>query len=472
MALTPKERDSLAASDFAVPDGRLLPIHDRSHTSMAWRVVDNTKGLSLDQRMVARSRILAAAHSFGIDTSKWLQQSMSFSAMALEFPEEAEAPHPNKLPFTGILTRLDRPSDKPLSGTGGKRVTLSRAVAESSVGSLLGMGVDFKPNFDGHRPRVKIGLITAAWVEGDAIKIAGFFYAADFPEEVQTIQTDKALLGFSFEAQSLMQDLKSDPLVVEACEFTGAAVLYKDKAAYYDTSIAANADQETQMNEEQIKQLNALTASLKTLTDTVGTIAAAASPEAIAAAVKKAMPVAAQSVLHMVSPHAAALRQCAANMTAAGIGCHASGGHAVVLNKMADKMEAEAAMGAMPTVFRDHDFISGSADTEAIVKKATDASAASLKVVTDGIASLTTVVNDLKTKIAANGEPNKDVKDVVKRKTLAAGDLASLKKLGLEANADTVLSVADFDAAARKANLPMQQSMTLKLVLRDAGYLS
>lgn len=477
MALSTKDRNNLKPGDFAVPEGRHLPIHDKVHINMAWDMVDKTKGLSDTQRKTARQRILRKASELGMDTSKWHLQAVSFSAMAIEFPSD-DGTHPNKLPFTGILTRLDRPSDKPLMGTGGKRVILPSSVAEAAISSLLGMCVDFSPDFAKHRPRSKIGLITAASVVGDAIEIAGYFYAADFPEEVQTIQDEKEKLGFSFEAQSLMLNLKSDPLIVEACEFTGAAVLYKDKAAYYDTSIAANADKETEMNDEETKQLAGLVSGMAALTESLKTISASTTPEAISAAVdaavKKTLPIGAASVLPLVKPHAAALRSCAANMQAAGIGCHASAGHAVVLNRMADKMEAEAIMGTVPNSYDGYSSSYAAAHDpqeaiDAAIAKSVKAQGDLLKPVLDAVASMGTQIKDFSVKLTAAASP---AANAVARKTLSASDTASLKRIGLEASGDKQFNVTQIDEATRKAGLGSVQSMALKLALKDAGALA
>lgn len=479
MPLSLNERDSLEDTDFAVPETRDLPIHDRIHVGMAWKIVDRIKGLSASQRSGARTKILRKAHDLNMDTSKWHLQPVSFSAMSIEFPKAPEE-HPNKVPFSGVLTRLDQPSDKPLNGTNGKCVILPSAVAEDAIYSLLGMGIDFSPNFDKHRPRSKIGLITAAEVVGNAIEISGFFYAADFPEEVQTIQAEQEKLGFSFEAQSLMLNMKSDPLIVEACKFTGAAVLYKDKAAYYDTSIAANADQENEMTKEQEEQLAALAAGQKGVAAALDKIAAASSPEAIAAAVdaaikKSGVSVAAASVLPLVKPHAAALRNCASAMMAAGIGCHASAGHAAYLNKMADTMEAQAIMGQVPNTFDSYMHASADAagpkvDIDDIVKKVSAGFDAALKPVVDSVGALDTKFKDLAVKVAASGEPPKNTGPA--RKTIDGTTMATLKRLGIDASAEAGLSVATVDAAARKAGLPMQASAALKLALKEAGALA
>lgn len=465
-ALSKEQRDALPSEMFAISARRLLPIHDAAHIKLSWGTVE--RALASDsEKSEARRKILHAAKTTGVDTSKWHLNAMSFNAMSLDFPETPD--HPNKLPFTGILTRLDQPSDRALGGTGGKRVILPKEVAEEALGSLLGMAVDFTPDFDGHDPKRKIGLITAAEVVGDAIEIAGFFYAADFPDEVQQIQADKNDLGFSFEAQSYMQSMKADPLVVVACEFTGAAVLYKNKAAYQTTSIAANADQEILMDKEVKEAFDSIATGMKALSEGLAAVTAS-----VAEAAKK--PVTAASIAPMVMTHCAALRQCASQLAAAGIGMHSSAGHVAVLNKMADTMEAEAAMGRIPHVYRDHDFMSayGSADKDvaatlkASAEEQRKATEVLLKPLVDGLAAMKTMVTDLGAKVATTASASTEAS----RKTLNPGVTAALARLGITASEEGgKIKVADFDAAAKKSGLPREQSMSMKLSLRESGIL-
>ena len=85
---------------------------------------------------------------------------LTVHAMAVRFPEVAD--HPNRVPFSGVLTRVDEPSDKAPSGARGHRVVLTRAAAEAALPSLLGMAVDWRSGWDGHDAKQKCGIVTAA----------------------------------------------------------------------------------------------------------------------------------------------------------------------------------------------------------------------------------------------------------------------------------------------------------------------
>ena len=105
---------------------------------------------------------------------------LEMRAMAVEFPPVHG--HPNRLPFEGVLTMVDVPSDKAPSGARGHRVVLTREAAEAALPSLLGMAVDYKAGWDGHDARQKCGIITSAELDGKRLAVAGYLFARDFPE--------------------------------------------------------------------------------------------------------------------------------------------------------------------------------------------------------------------------------------------------------------------------------------------------
>jgi hypothetical protein len=158
--------------------------------------------------------------------------------MAVEFP--VVHGHPNRLPFEGVLTLLDVPSDKAPSGARGHRVVLTREAAEAALPSLLGMAVDYKAGWDGHDARQKCGIITAAEVDGKRLTVAGYLFARDFPEfgpgMEKRVQEDGAL-GMSYElADAHVADMRASIWTLTRATFTGAAILLREKAAYRSTS--------------------------------------------------------------------------------------------------------------------------------------------------------------------------------------------------------------------------------------------
>ena len=161
---------------------------------------------------------------------------MRMEAMAVEIPHVEK--HPNRVPFEGVLTVVNAASDKAPAGARGHRVMLTRDAAEKALPSLLGMAVDYRPGWDGHDARRKIGLLTEANVIGPRLVVRGYLYARDFPEVTRAIEAHAAeKLGMSYElADARVEDMRAEIWKLTRVTFTGAAILLRDKAAYRATS--------------------------------------------------------------------------------------------------------------------------------------------------------------------------------------------------------------------------------------------
>lgn len=473
MPLTTEERRKLADADFAFPDRRLLPIRntpdDETHVKMALSAVATVKGPALSERAAARHRIIRRARELGIDISRsTVEASVAFEVAAMALGMPPADGHPNRLPFDGVLTFVDRASDNPVGGAKGHKTFIPKDVAEEALPSLLGMAIDFKPELDGHDRKSKIGVITEATLEGDEIRIAGHFYAADFPEEVARIQAEKEDLGFSYEAQTRIQDLKADPWVIEFCRFTGAAVLYKADAAYTETRLAAQAeptDLEIDMTPEELKAaLSAgITEALKPVTaavDTLKTEVAAIKGDTTKLQASKA-------VMESVEPHASALCATADAMEKANMGLHNGAGHVKLLRHMASQMRAEAAQGKTPHVYNDHSFFA-SADnrgTQEPTQTEKDLKAANDKLQTS-VDTLGTQLKDLQAKAFNNAAPPA-------RKTLSPEITLLLKKGGLELTAESqTITVEQVDKALEAAGIKGTAATAAKLRMQAAGVIA
>ena len=163
---------------------------------------------------------------------------MKLRAMAVELPEVPE--HPNRVAFEGVLTVVDEPSSKPPAGARGHRVILTRSAALTALPSLLGMGVDFTPSWDGHDARRKCGVITEADLVGRQLKVSGYLFAKDFPEVTRQLRhLMPGDMGMSYElANAHVEDMNAQIWKLTRATFTGAAILLRDKAAYRDTHFA------------------------------------------------------------------------------------------------------------------------------------------------------------------------------------------------------------------------------------------
>jgi hypothetical protein len=161
---------------------------------------------------------------------------MRLEAMALTIPHVHD--HPNRVPFEGVLTVVNTPSDKAPSGARGHKVMLTREAVESALASLLGMAIDYRPGWDGHDARCKIGIVTEADLKGKKLVVKGYLYARDFPDVTKEIQAHSPeALGMSYElADARVEDMRAEIWKLTRVTFTGAAILLREKAAYKETS--------------------------------------------------------------------------------------------------------------------------------------------------------------------------------------------------------------------------------------------
>lgn len=176
--------------------------------------------------------------------------SLQLEAMALAIPDVPK--HPNRVPFAGVLTVLDSPSDRAPAGAAGHRVVMPRRVAEAALPSLLGMAVDYAPGLRGHDVRRKIGVITSAEIHGRTLQIAGHLFAKDFPEVVRELRAKREALGMSYEVTGVrVKDPSAEIWTLENVVFTGAAILERVAAAYQSTSLAASRESAAAANDNK-----------------------------------------------------------------------------------------------------------------------------------------------------------------------------------------------------------------------------
>ena len=460
-ALTKEKRDALPAHMFAVPKKRQLPLHDERHVRMSETQINHTKGLTEEEKSAAKTHILKRAHELGINTKDWQLHAVTFTieAMSLAMPDDPS--HPNRMPFSGILTRVNEASDEPPGGATGKCVYIPARVAEAALNTLMGMGVDCTRDFSGHDAQFKIGVITEATVSGNAVHIAGFLYRDDFPEECARIKKEKSLLGFSYECKVAISDENADPWVVDRIIFTGAAILYKDRAAYHTTSLAAVAAQKDDaMTPEELKKLNdtlaALSASIATITTDVASLKAGKGASLAGPIIDQAM------------PHVGACNACADGMEAAGIGTHPTMGHAAIIRKVGAHILHGATMGKLPHIFNDHGYIEAAEQPDKATKEALDKATADLKAATDAISSLNTQIADLK----ADQSKQTENAGAPHRKTMTAAGTAFLHKFGIKAGEDgSPADVDTVDAALMAAGVTGRNAIAAKLRMKSAGAL-
>jgi hypothetical protein len=428
-------------------------------------MIERTDGLTGEEKKTARERILHKAKEMGVETKDWKVASASQSAaqqygpvrlvcrleaMSLAMPDVPD--HPNRTPFSGVLMKLDEPSDYAVGGAEGHKIVIPKEVARKALPSLLGMAVDCTATFKGHDPQQKMGIITGAHIKDKELPIEGFFYAKDFPDQVAFIKKNKNLLGFSWEANSVVRNINEDPWVLKEITFTGAAVLYKADAAYTTTSLAASAAPKENEDMDALK---------KKIDEALGRIEAM--EKMIQKEVKDAK--ANKDIIDKVHPHVEACKACAEAMRAAGMGLHPKRGHVAILHKMAAHMHAEASMGRIPHevpyhVFHDTDYMHANADVEA-----NGEATKMIEGLKAEMANLCTVVKDLQASAFNNARGPE-------RKTITPEIKALLDKFGLQASAEKgELKIEEVDRVLAAAGIKGEAAMTAKCRLIEGGVL-
>ena len=160
---------------------------------------------------------------------------MRLEAMAVRIPHVEG--HPNRVPFEGVLTVVNTASDKAPAGARGHRVMLMHDAAEKALPSLLGMAVDYRPGWDGHDARRKIGLLTEANLVGQRLVVRGYLYARDFPEVAGAIEAHAPeAMGMSYELADAGWKRCGPKCGGDPRDFYRRGHAAAEKAAYRETS--------------------------------------------------------------------------------------------------------------------------------------------------------------------------------------------------------------------------------------------
>ena len=151
--------------------------------------------------------------------------------------------HPNKMLWTGIVTRVGMPSDMAPCGTGGKLLIISEEAAKNAAPSMVNMPLNCEYNqwdypeeaLTGHNTDNIIGAVTSAEVVGNAFVCSGIIWKQNFPVVAYMINNAVESLGFSIEAD--VNAKTEDDIAVTATDitFTGLATLWKKCAAWQTT---------------------------------------------------------------------------------------------------------------------------------------------------------------------------------------------------------------------------------------------
>lgn len=165
--------------------------------------------------------------------------------------------------FTTVAGFVGIPTDKTPSvgGKSGWKFMLSEEGAAEAVKGLVGMGVNCcwhsNREFAKHDKSFKIGVIEEAKLEGNQILCSGYLWKYDFPDVCDAIKEEKDCMGASVElaAGSVEDDEANKVRVAKEITFTGLSIVYKDKAAFYNTKFMCSVREEEELTEQEIKDV-------------------------------------------------------------------------------------------------------------------------------------------------------------------------------------------------------------------------
>lgn len=150
--------------------------------------------------------------------------------------------HPNRAYFKGVLATTNRIIESPPSGSRGHKVILDSNAVKDALPSLVGMAVNFDLGYSDHDKRRKCGVITYAKLYRRKILVEGYLYGKDFPDLIHALKKAEKPFGMSYEiASAHVENMLAEVWKVIGITFTGAAILYLDKAADKKTSFELSA---------------------------------------------------------------------------------------------------------------------------------------------------------------------------------------------------------------------------------------
>ena len=177
-----------------------------------------------------------------------IQAALEFSLDDV-FKFAKDGKHLNAMPFAGIVVITDKPSNDPPHGSEGHRILVPKDAAKKYLHTLVGQGINYRPDLSGHAAQRKVGTITHAWLDGDTVKVKGVIWKKDFPEAERDLKGQR--LGMSMEmAKVRVEDINADIWKLTDFTFTGATILHNQKAAYHRTALAASKDQRLSIKQQ------------------------------------------------------------------------------------------------------------------------------------------------------------------------------------------------------------------------------
>ena len=191
----------------------------------------------------------------------------------------ASADESNYHPVSGVLFRIDEPSEYAPAQGSDTPLYISREVALEAIASVPGKPLDAHNQLDRHANNNIVGVMTNAKISENDFIIEGHLWPYNQKDQIQNIVAKKSSLGMSMNAKAVgyKTQVNNTPVFnITKLSILGANILYSNNATYNKTRIltanhdAVTSNQQQEQQEMETNQLKEIFTGLQSSLDQLG----------------------------------------------------------------------------------------------------------------------------------------------------------------------------------------------------------
>lgn len=153
----------------------------------------------------------------------------------------------NRSPITGVLFRVDEPSEAVPAKGPGMPLYVPQSVAASILNTIAGLPLDAHDNLSQHADEEIAGVMLSAELKDKDFVVHGYLWPASKSSKVRKIVANQERLGMSMTADAWGHEAEVDGkkvFWVDDIELNGANILFSDCATYQKTRLIVAEKQE------------------------------------------------------------------------------------------------------------------------------------------------------------------------------------------------------------------------------------
>lgn len=208
--------------------------------------------LSLNERSMVEDIYCARETDEEIDITISARQC-NFSPILI-----AKTDNSNYHPVSGVLFRVDEPSEYAPSAGSDLPLYVSRTVAEEAINSVPGKPLDAHGTLNCHANENIVGVMTAAKISDNDFVVDGHLWPYNQKKSIENIIANKSGLGMSMNAKALghKTEINGVPVFnITKLSILGANILYSNSATYNKTRILTANNDQVQVKEPEQEQI-------------------------------------------------------------------------------------------------------------------------------------------------------------------------------------------------------------------------